>query len=120
MEDEVKADPPGRLFMGFSFLIVAIMIVIIVLAPKRPFRPELTWYDRGTVYEILPESFQDSSFKNDYTSKGDGVGDLKGKIYIFLFSILLLFSYWAHFRLKRYIKSIYSMKQCKNILITKR
>ncbi|XP_065944784.1 amino acid transporter heavy chain SLC3A1-like [Magallana gigas] len=62
--------------VGWTLLITA--VVIIVLAPKHPYRPDLKWYDKNIVYEILPESFKDSSFKNVYTKKGDGVGDLKG------------------------------------------
>lgn len=73
--------------MGLAFLIVA--FATIVLSPKRPYRPDLKWYDKNTMYEILPESFQDSSSKKFYTIKGDGVGDLKG-IYFYW----LLFSCW--------------------------
>ncbi|XP_052699842.1 neutral and basic amino acid transport protein rBAT-like [Crassostrea angulata] len=62
--------------VGLASLIAG--VVIILLAPKHPYRPDLKWYDKDTVYEILPESFKDSSFKNVYTKKGDGVGDLKG------------------------------------------
>ena len=37
-----------------------------------------------TVYEILTESFQDSSkFHNGFTIDGDGVGDIKGKYRFF-------------------------------------
>lgn len=71
--------------VGWASLIAA--IIIIVLAPKHPYRPDLKWYDKDTVYEILPESFQDSSFKNVYTKKGDGVGDLKGIYFIILYSL---------------------------------
>lgn len=66
------------ILVGLAFLIAA----IIFLAPKRPYRPDLKWYDKDTVYEILPESFQDSSSKNVKTKKGDGVGDLKGIYFI--------------------------------------
>ncbi|XP_065942733.1 amino acid transporter heavy chain SLC3A1 [Magallana gigas] len=62
--------------VGLTLLIA--IVVIIVLAPKHPYRPDLKWYDKNIVYEILPECFQDSSFKNVYIKKGDGVGDLKG------------------------------------------
>lgn len=66
--------------MGLALLIAT--IIIIVMAPKYPYRPGLKWYDKESVYEILPESFQDSSFKNVYNKKGDGVGDLKGIYFI--------------------------------------
>lgn len=71
--------------VGLASLIAA--VVIIPLAPKHPFRPDLKWYDKDTVYEILPESFKDSSFKNVNTKKGDGVGDLKGIHFILLYSL---------------------------------
>lgn len=70
--------------VGWTLLIAA--VVIIVLAPKHPYRPDLKWYDKNIVYEIMPESFQDSSFKNVYTKKGDGVGDLKGIYFILLYN----------------------------------
>lgn len=73
------------LLVGLASLIAG--VVIILLAPKHPYRPDLKWYDKDTVYEILPESFQDSSFKNVYTKKGDGVGDLKGIYFILLYSL---------------------------------
>ena len=46
--------------------------------------PDRKWYDMETVYEILTESFQDSSAKADNgLQSGDGVGDLKGKCFTF-------------------------------------
>lgn len=62
--------------VGWTLLIAT--VVIMVLTPKHPYRPDLKWYDKNIVYEILPESFQDSSVKDVHTKKGDGVGDLKG------------------------------------------
>ncbi|XP_078311711.1 amino acid transporter heavy chain SLC3A1-like [Crassostrea virginica] len=71
------------LFIGFwigwvTMLVVA--IVIIVQAQKCPSRPDQKWYEKETVYEILPESFKDTSSKayNGAAKKGDGVGDIKG------------------------------------------
>lgn len=66
-------------WVGWVAMLVA-AIVIIVLAPKCPYRPDQKWYDKDTVYEILPESFQDSNPKAEKadTKTGDGVGDIKG------------------------------------------
>ena len=72
------------LLIGFwigwvTMLVVA--IVITVLAQKCPRKPDQKWYEKETVYEILPESFQDTSSKayNGAAKKGDGVGDIKGE-----------------------------------------
>ncbi|XP_048735129.1 neutral and basic amino acid transport protein rBAT-like [Ostrea edulis] len=63
---------------GWLAMLVA-AIVIIVLAPKCPYRPDLKWYDKEAAYEIFPQSFQDSSPKPEGAAKeGDGVGDIKG------------------------------------------
>ncbi|XP_062617581.1 amino acid transporter heavy chain SLC3A1-like [Saccostrea cucullata] len=63
---------------GWIAMLVA-AIVIIVLAPRCPYRPDQKWYDKESVYEILPESFQDSSPKSDGAQKeGDGYGDING------------------------------------------
>ncbi|XP_052701362.1 neutral and basic amino acid transport protein rBAT-like [Crassostrea angulata] len=66
-------------WVGWVAMLVA-AIVIIVLAPKCPYRPEQKWFDKDTVYEILPESFQDSNPKAEKadTKTGDGVGDITG------------------------------------------
>ena len=46
--------------------------------------PDRKWYDMEPVYEILIESFQDSSAKADNgLQSGEGVGDLKGKCFTF-------------------------------------
>lgn len=78
-----------RLILVVAFLVGLIAmfvaaIVITVSAPRCPRRPVQKWFDKETVYEILPESFQDTSSKaaNGAAKKGDGVGDIKGKIYI--------------------------------------
>mmetsp|Transcript_28313 Transcript_28313/g.45677 ORF Transcript_28313/g.45677 Transcript_28313/m.45677 type:complete len:623 (+) Transcript_28313:87-1955(+) len=66
-------------WVGWIAMLVS-AIVIIVLAPRCPHRPDQKWYDKETVYEILPESFQDTSSKaaNGAAQKGDGFGDIKG------------------------------------------
>ncbi|XP_011432888.3 amino acid transporter heavy chain SLC3A1 [Magallana gigas] len=66
-------------WVGWLGMLVA-AIVIIVLAPKCPYRPDQKWFDKDTVYEILPESFQDSNPKAEKadTKTGDGVGDITG------------------------------------------
>lgn len=52
----------------FGMLVAA--IVIIVVAPKCPPRPDLAWWQEASVYKIFPKSFKDSD--------ADGIGDLKG------------------------------------------
>ena len=62
------------LLVLFAFLWVGMLIgaiVIIVVAPKCPPRPQQDWWEPAVIYHIRPESFLDT---ND-----DGVGDLKGK-----------------------------------------
>ncbi|XP_046364288.1 neutral and basic amino acid transport protein rBAT-like [Haliotis rufescens] len=49
---------------------LAAAIVIIVLAPRCPYRPDLKWYNKEAVYNAYPKSFKDSD--------GNGKGDLGG------------------------------------------
>lgn len=50
---------------------LAAAIVIIVLAPRCPYRPDLKWYNKEAVYNAYPKSFKDSD--------GNGKGDLGGR-----------------------------------------
>ena len=72
---------------GLVALYVIATCIVITLSPPRsgprcPRRPVQKWFDKETVYEILPESFKDTSSKaaNGAAKIGDGVGDIKGKI----------------------------------------
>ena len=53
----------------FGMLVAA--IIIIILAPSCPPRPNMDWWQKSNVYQVFPQSFKDSD--------GDGVGDLKGE-----------------------------------------
>lgn len=78
---------------GWLAMLVA-AIVIIVLAPKCPYRPDLKWYDKEAAYEIFPQSFQDSSPKPEGAAKeGDGVGDIKGKLHVYVEWISLMLNF---------------------------
>ena len=65
-----------------ALYVIATCIVITLSPPRSDPRCPRKWFDKETVYEILPESFQDTSSKaaNGAAKKGDGVGDIKGKI----------------------------------------
>ena len=58
------------LFWVAWFAMLAAAIVIIILAPKCPPRPNLEWWQQSAVYQVYPRTFQDTN--------NDGVGDLKG------------------------------------------
>ena len=61
------------LFIGFWVIWIAMLvaaIIIIVVAPKCPPKPDLDWYQEKTMYQIYPRSFKDTD--------GNGIGDLKG------------------------------------------
>ncbi|XP_060071120.1 probable maltase [Ylistrum balloti] len=63
-------------WVGWVAMLVA-AIVIIVLAPRCPYRPDSKWYDENTMYQVYPRSFKDSS-KSQSTDPSAGVGDLEG------------------------------------------
>jgi len=49
---------------------VAAAVIIIVLSPKCPARPNQKWWETSAVYRVETKGFKDSD--------GDGLGDLKG------------------------------------------
>ena len=67
-------------WVGWVAMLVA-AIVIIVLAPRCPYRPDQKWYDKESVYQVYPRSFKDSTEKpkTGQTPEGAGLGDLTGK-----------------------------------------
>lgn len=67
------------LIVCLTIIKVVAAIVIIVQASKRTDQGDQKWYNKDTVYEILPESFQDSNLKAEKNATlGDGVGDING------------------------------------------
>lgn len=50
---------------------LAAAIVIIVLAPRCPYRPDQKWWNKEVVYQVYPKSFLDGA-------NNDGLGDLAG------------------------------------------
>lgn len=68
-----------HLIVFLTVIMLVAAIVIIIQASKRPDQRDQKWYDKDTVYEILPESFQDSNLKAEKNATlGDGVGDING------------------------------------------
>ena len=58
--------------------VAAVVVFILELLHVQP--NHMKWYNNGTVYEILSESYQDSSeFNNGTAQLGEGVGDINGK-----------------------------------------
>lgn len=62
-------------WVGWIAMLVA-AIIIIVVAPRCPERPDMKWYQQEAIYQIFPKSFQDST--EDAQAEGAGIGDLKG------------------------------------------
>lgn len=58
------------LFAVIWLAMLVAAIVIIVVAPKCPPRPDQEWWEAAVIYQLNPNSFLDT--------KGDGGGDLKG------------------------------------------
>jgi len=56
-------------WLGWLAMLVT-AVIIIAVAPRCPPRPDHKWYQKETVYQVLPESFYDG---ND-----DGIGDFDG------------------------------------------
>lgn len=57
----------------------AAAIIIIVLAPRCPHRPDLKWYDKQASYQVYPKSFKDTN-EPGKAAPGEGVGDINGMI----------------------------------------
>lgn len=81
-------------------LVVTCTVLMIVIITHRisddpPSSKIYYWNINGTVYEILTESFQDTSPKSDNGLRfGDGVGDIKVEYYLytsFEFAVLLIY-----------------------------
>lgn len=66
-------------------VVVVVSSLIVIYTNTSSDEPNPTpWYNKEAAYEILPESFQDSSgFNNGTAQLGEGVGDIKGTLYMF-------------------------------------
>ena len=78
-------------WIGWILMLVA-AVVIIVLAPRCPERPNLKWYETDVVYKIDPKSFKDTSNKD--ATVGKGIGDLKGTDDIYVLDSWITFMFW--------------------------
>ena len=74
------------LFTGLSVMLLGLVILFLVgnLDAHKPNRyiPKQVWH-KEPVYEIITESFKDTSPKAEdgLRREGQGVGDIKGKLY---------------------------------------
>lgn len=82
--EEVEADPPRRIFGGMDFVDCHCGHYGPDSKTSFPTRPKIVW--QGHHVRNPARIFQDSSLKNVYTKKGDGVGDLKGIYFILLYN----------------------------------
>lgn len=64
-------------WLGWFAMLVA-AVLIIVVAPKCPERPNMMWYQTDVVYQINTKSFKDN---NKEGADGAGTGDLGGNCY---------------------------------------
>lgn len=63
------------IFVACWVLMLVAAIVLVVVTPKCPPVPDLTWYHTGVSYKVDVGKYQDSD--------GDNQGDIRGKVFLF-------------------------------------